>query len=60
VKMGVIDPAKVTRLALQNAASIAGLMLTTEALIADIKEESKAAAGAGGPGGAPGGMGGMY
>src|SRR5271169_4511737 len=61
VKMGVIDPAKVTRLALQNAASIAGLMLTTEALIADIKEESKAAAGAGGPGGGPGGgMGGMY
>jgi chaperonin GroEL len=60
VKMGVIDPAKVTRLALQNAASIAGLMLTTEALVADIKEENKAAAGAGaGPGG-PGGMGGMY
>jgi chaperonin GroEL len=60
VKMGVIDPAKVTRLALQNAASIAGLMLTTEALIADIKEESKAAAGAGGGPGGPGGMGGMY
>src|SRR5450631_3166074 len=61
VKMGVIDPAKVTRLALQNAASIAGLMLTTEALVAEIKEESKAAAGGagGGPGG-PGGMGGMY
>jgi chaperonin GroEL len=58
VKMGVIDPAKVTRLALQNAASIAGLMLTTEALIADIKEESKAAAA--GPGGPGGGMGGMY
>ncbi len=57
VKAGVIDPAKVTRLALQNAASIAGLMLTTEALIADIKEESKqAAAGAGGHGGGPGGM----
>src|ERR1700691_2273358 len=37
VKMGVIDPAKVTRLALQNAASIAGLMLTTEALVAEIK-----------------------
>jgi chaperonin GroEL len=56
---GVIDPAKVTRLALQNAASIAGLMLTTEALIADIKEEAKAAAaGAGAPG--AGGMGGMY
>ena len=57
VKAGVIDPAKVTRLALQNAASIAGLMLTTEALVADIKEEEKKAAGAP-PGG--GGMGGMY
>lgn len=58
IKMGVIDPAKVTRLALQNAASVAGLMLTTEALVADIKEEAKsAAAGAGGHGG---GMGGMY
>ena len=58
VKAGVIDPAKVTRLALQNAASIAGLMLTTEALVAELKEEEKktAAAGAGGPGG----MGGMY
>src|SRR5208283_1772604 len=59
VKMGVIDPAKVTRLALQNAASIAGLMLTTEALVAEIKEETKAAGAGGGPGG-PGGMGGMY
>ena len=60
VKAGVIDPAKVTRLALQNAASIAGLMLTTEALVADIKEDDKKGAGAGGgmPGG--GGMGGMY
>ncbi len=58
VKMGVIDPAKVTRLALQNAASIAGLMLTTEALIAELKEESPKAAAAGGPG--AGGMGGMY
>ena len=58
VKAGVIDPAKVTRLALQNAASIAALMLTTEALVAEIKDEAqKAAAGAGGPGG---GMGGMY
>jgi chaperonin GroEL len=57
IKAGVIDPAKVTRLALQNAASIAGLMLTTEALVADIKEnEMKAAAGAG----HGGGMGGMY
>jgi len=61
VKAGVIDPAKVTRLALQNAASIAGLMLTTEALVADIKEDDKkgaAGGGAGMPGG--GGMGGMY
>jgi chaperonin GroEL len=58
VKAGVIDPAKVTRLALQNAASIAGLMLTTEALVADIKEEEKKAAGGMPPGG--GGMGGMY
>jgi len=41
VKEGVIDPAKVTRIALQNAASIAGLMLTTEALIADIPTEDK-------------------
>jgi chaperonin GroEL len=58
VKAGVIDPAKVTRLALQNAASIAGLMLTTEALVAELKEDDKKAAAAGGPG--PGGMGGMY
>jgi chaperonin GroEL len=56
IKAGVIDPAKVTRLALQNAASIVALMLTTEVLIADIKEdEEKAAVGAG-----HGGMGGMY
>ena len=59
VKMGVIDPAKVTRLALQNAASIAGLMLTTEALVAELKEDDKKSAAAGGAPGA-GGMGGMY
>ena len=59
VKMGVIDPAKVTRLALQNAASIAGLMLTTEALVADIREDEKKAASAGPHGGGMGG-GGMY
>jgi chaperonin GroEL len=59
VKMGVIDPAKVTRLALQNAASIAGLMLTTEALVADIREDEKKAAAAGPHGGGMGG-GGMY
>src|ERR1700732_533095 len=59
VKMGVIDPAKVTRLALQNAASIAGLMLTTEALVAYIREDEKKAASAGPHGGGMGG-GGMY
>ena len=56
VKAGVIDPTKVTRTALQNAASIAALLLTTEALIAEIPEP-KAAAPAGGHGG---GMDGMY
>jgi chaperonin GroEL len=58
VKAGVIDPAKVTRSALQNAASIAALLLTTEALVADKPEP--AGAGGGMPGGGmPGGMGGM-
>ncbi len=57
IKAGVIDPAKVTRLALQNAASIVSLMLTTEVLIADIKEEEQMAAAGAGHGG---GMGGMY
>jgi chaperonin GroEL len=51
VKAGVIDPAKVTRTALQNASSIAGLMLTTEAMVSEIPEEDKAPM--------PGGMGGM-
>jgi chaperonin GroEL len=45
VKAGVIDPAKVTRTALQNAASIAALMLTTEATISELPEEKKAPAG---------------
>ncbi|HVB40573.1 MAG TPA: chaperonin GroEL, partial [Terriglobales bacterium] len=45
VKAGVLDPAKVTRFALQNAGSIAGLMLTTEALVAEIPEEKKDAGG---------------
>jgi chaperonin GroEL len=48
---GIIDPAKVTRSALQNAASIAGLFLTTEAVVADKPEKEKAAAGGGMPGG---------
>jgi chaperonin GroEL len=56
VKAGVIDPAKVTKTALVNASSISGLMLTTEAMITEIKEDDKKGA----PGGMPGGMGGMY
>ena len=57
VLAGVIDPTKVVRSALQNASSIASLLLTTEALVCELPEEKKEAAGAGGPGG---GMGGMY
>ena len=59
VKAGVIDPTKVVRTALQNAGSIASLLLTTEALVADIPEDKSEAAPAGPPGGM-GGMGGMY
>ena len=58
VAAGVIDPTKVTRTALQNAASIAALLLTTEALISEIKEEQKGPAMP--PGGGMGDMGGMY
>ena len=57
VKAGVIDPTKVTRTALQNAGSIASLMLTTEALVCEIPEEKKESPMGGGHGG---GMGGMY
>src|SRR5690349_4983843 len=57
VKAGVVDPKKVTRTALQNAASIAGLLLTTECLITELPEKEKPAAPAGhGPGGGMGGM----
>lgn len=58
IKAGIIDPAKVTRTALQNAASIAGLMITTEALVSDIPEDDKTPAMPGGmpPGGMGGGM----
>ena len=56
VKAGVVDPTKVTRTALQNAASIAGLLLTTEAIITDAPEKDKPAAPAGGHGGGMGGM----
>ena len=60
IAMGVLDPAKVTRSALQHAASIAGLMLTTECMIADIPEDKPAAMPdmSGGMGGM-GGMGGF-
>jgi chaperonin GroEL len=54
VKAGIIDPTKVTRSALQNAASVSGLMLTTETMIADLPKEEAAMGG-----GMPGGMGGM-
>ncbi|MDA3868372.1 MAG: chaperonin GroEL [Gammaproteobacteria bacterium] len=57
VKMGIIDPTRVTRFALQNAASIAALLITTECMIADIPNEE--AAGGGDMGGGMGGMGGM-
>jgi chaperonin GroEL len=56
VKAGVIDPTKVVRSALQNASSIASLLLTTEAMVSEIPEEKKEAPAPGGPGG----MGGMY
>ena len=55
VKVGIVDPTKVTRSALQNAASIAAVVLTTEAVVSDIKEENPAPAAPMG-----GGMGGMY
>src|SRR5690606_4113046 len=50
VEMGILDPTKVTRTALQNAASVAGLMLTTEAMVAELPKEEKAPAGAPGMG----------
>jgi chaperonin GroEL len=58
VKAGIIDPTKVTRSALQNAASIASLLLTTETLVADLPDKNEHNHGA--PGGMPGGMGGGY
>ncbi len=57
IEMGILDPTKVTRLALQNAASVAGLLLTTEVMIAESPKEDEHAHGA--PGGGMGGMGGM-
>jgi chaperonin GroEL len=57
LEMGILDPTKVTRLALQNAASVAGLLLTTEVMVAESPKEEEHAHGA--PGGGMGGMGGM-
>jgi chaperonin GroEL len=57
IAAGIIDPAKVTRAGLQNAASIAAMVLTTEVLVADEPEDEAAMGGM--PGGGMGGMGGM-
>jgi chaperonin GroEL len=54
IKTGVIDPTKVTRIALENAASVASMILTTECSLVDIKEDKPSM-----PSGMPGGMGGM-
>jgi chaperonin GroEL len=53
---GIVDPTKVTRSALQNAASVAGMLLTTESIVADIPEKAPPMPAGGGGGG----MGGMY
>ena len=58
ISSGIVDPAKVTRCALQNATSVAAMVLTTESLVADIKEDAPAAPAM--PAGGMGGMGGMY
>ena len=57
--MGILDPTKVTRTALQNAASIAGLMITTEAMVAEAPKKDDGGGGGGMGGGGMGGMGGM-
>ena len=59
IAFGILDPTKVTRSALQNAASIAGLMITTEAMVAEAPKKDEPAGGGGGMGGGMGGMGGM-
>ncbi|MFH1854264.1 MAG: chaperonin GroEL [Candidatus Omnitrophota bacterium] len=60
ISAGIIDPTKVSRTALENAASVAGILLMTEALISDIPEAEKSGPGMPPGGGMPGGMGGMY
>ena len=58
IEMGILDPTKVTRSALQNAASVAGLMLTTDCMIAELPKDDSPSMGGGDMGGM-GGMGGM-
>ncbi|MEK9158655.1 MAG: TCP-1/cpn60 chaperonin family protein, partial [Patescibacteria group bacterium] len=60
VKAGIVDPAKVTRSALQNAASIAAMLLTTEAVVTDLPEKKECSHGGAPDMGGMGGMGGMY
>jgi chaperonin GroEL len=57
--MGILDPTKVTRTALQHASSVAGLAITTEAIVAELPKKDEGHGGAGGMGGGMGGMGGM-
>ena len=59
IELGILDPAKVTRTALQAAGSVAGLMITTEAMVTELPEETPAAAPAMPDMGGMGGMGGM-
>jgi chaperonin GroEL len=60
IEFGILDPTKVTRSALQHASSVAGLAITTEAIVAELpKKEEHSHGGAGGMGGGMGGMGGM-
>ena len=59
VEMGIVDPAKVTRSALQAAASVASLIITTEAMVAELPEDKPAMPMPGGDMGGMGGMGGM-
>ncbi|MGN2251449.1 chaperonin GroEL [Frateuria edaphi] len=59
VQMGILDPTKVTRTALQHASSVAGLAITTEAIVAELPKKDEGHGGAGGMGGGMGGMGGM-
>jgi chaperonin GroEL len=59
LKMGILDPTKVTRAALQHASSVSGLMITTEAMVAEIPADAAATPDMGGMGGGMGGMGGM-